>query len=979
MAQIVQKRVVAMHDSLPSHPSGEAPRDFAERFREVVEHVRHLLPAQGPIGEFIHHNTLHAYQHLPFHEALAAAGEEHDAQVYWPEPKLRLASAKGDFGPRDVEAALDERYRTVVDTAVGPLTRRRIERAILLGDVLGVDIDDVADADASDGALPALYAAAARAVADAKLPVVHRGVTPHATHRDFVLALSGIDPAPLVDAQIVRFLGAYLDDGLARWSMPSREEGLLRCFVAFVSTGRSLQPEFVRRAHIRLARTTAPGALDRLVEGLFEELGVPESEEQSYLTRMMLELPGFAGMVAVIEGSASAQRAIPSGALADLVRIRLALSVEALRDSTEDLGYRGPLTGFPAFARAKLPEDLAVRERDIATFYELCRLEGLSAGDVVALGASFARDVVDIVTQFDSPTRRRIFHEAMEHAHLRSVVGAIAENRDRPAQIESPTPRFQVMFCIDDREEGIRRHFEELDPRHVTYGVAGFFGIAMAFQAFDNPNAKSLCPIVVKPAHAVFERAAHGHGDAADRFDKIRRAMALADLEIADASRSFFRGLFITPLLGLLAVFPLVLRVLFPRAGEKIIRGLSESMLPKVHTDLVLEREESETESPSNAGKLVTGFTLQERADRVAGTLENVGLVKNFATIVTLLGHGASTVNNPHHSAYDCGACGGSNGGPNARAFARMANDRAVRAELAKRGIVIPDGTWFVGGWHDTTTDGITLFDLDKIPAELASEFTALRRCLDAARARSAHERCRRFEHAPLSLAPEQALRHVEERSVDLSQARPELGHATNAACIVGRRSLSRGLFLDRRSFLVSYDPTIDPETKILERILAAVGPVGAGINLEYYFSSVDPDRWGCGTKLPHNLVGLVGVMEGGTGDLRTGLPREMTEVHEPVRLLIVVDASTEAVLKVAERVDVVRELVVNGWVRLVCVDPDTGAIDVFTERGFVPVDVSDVTKLPVVRSAVDWYRGRRDSLPPARIAPSASFVGGTP
>jgi uncharacterized protein YbcC (UPF0753/DUF2309 family) len=88
--------------------------------------------------------------------------------------------------------------------------------------------------------------------------------------------------------------------------------------------------------------------------------------------------------------------------------------------------------------------------------------------------------------------------------------------------------------------------------------------------------------------------------------------------------------------------------------------------------------------------------------------------------------------------------------------------------------------------------------------------------------------------------APPRPCRHVEERAVDLSQARPELGHATNAACFVGRRALTHGLFLDRRAFLVSYDPGIDKTGEILERILLAVGPVGAGINLEYLFSTVD-------------------------------------------------------------------------------------------------------------------------------------------
>ena len=38
-----------------------------------LRNIAHRLPAQGPIKDFIHHNTLHAVQHYPFHEGIAIA------------------------------------------------------------------------------------------------------------------------------------------------------------------------------------------------------------------------------------------------------------------------------------------------------------------------------------------------------------------------------------------------------------------------------------------------------------------------------------------------------------------------------------------------------------------------------------------------------------------------------------------------------------------------------------------------------------------------------------------------------------------------------------------------------------------------------------------------------------------------------------------------------------------------------------------
>jgi uncharacterized protein len=163
-----------------------------------------------------------------------------------------------------------------------------------------------------------------------------------------------------------------------------------------------------------------------------------------------------------------------------------------------------------------------------------------------------------------------------------------------------------------------------------------------------------------------------------------------------------------------------------------------------------------------------------------------------------------------------------------------MANRPEVRERLRGREVDIPPDTWFVGGYHDTCSDDVQLYDLDALPSTHHADLNRLRECLDRARALNASERARRFDSCPMDAAPDAALRHVEERSEHLAQPRPEYGHCTNAVCIVGRRGLTRGLFLDRRAFLVSYNATLDTDDRSLAELMAAVVPVAAGISLEY-------------------------------------------------------------------------------------------------------------------------------------------------
>ena len=122
---------------------------------------------------------------------------------------------------------------------------------------------------------------------------------------------------------------------------------------------------------------------------------------------------------------------------------------------------------------------------------------------------------------------------------------------------------------------------------------------------------------------------------------------------------------------------------------------------------------------------------------------------------------------------------------------------------------------------------------------------------------RTAHERCRRFDSAPLGLAGAGAgARRGALRGHRAAAARVRSCHQCRLRGSAAARA--RAGFMDRRAFLVSYDPAADDATgTVLARVLAGIVPVVAGINLEYYFSRVDPAGYGCGTKLPHNVTAL--------------------------------------------------------------------------------------------------------------------------
>ncbi|MCY1005638.1 Na-translocating system protein MpsB [Nannocystis pusilla] len=96
------------HDAQPE--VADAP-DMHARVRAALEHASHYLPAQAPLEVFVHHNTLHAFQHLPFHAAIREAQSKLRVRGYLTKETYRDLLARGRIRDDDLDAVLaDEQF-----------------------------------------------------------------------------------------------------------------------------------------------------------------------------------------------------------------------------------------------------------------------------------------------------------------------------------------------------------------------------------------------------------------------------------------------------------------------------------------------------------------------------------------------------------------------------------------------------------------------------------------------------------------------------------------------------------------------------------------------------------------------------------------------------------------------------------------------------------------------------------------------------
>ena len=968
-----------------------ATEDAEERraLREAVERVAHLLPAQGPISVFIHHNLLHAFESAPFEDAVAQAARIYGGEPYWPAERYRELFATGRITEDDLRAVLDDALGDGGDERIGGLVARR-ELAFVTtrygvpfvrGQALDWHLHEDGAVhrfrpDLPPSARAAIAATGARDAADvarvvgalwqASLGAVRKAPElddadelPRRTnrHRDFVLDATGVDVDDEVHPAVVRFVSAYLDQGQALWSMPHREEGL---FAAFLDAYRHrwLAPMLGAwgRSLLDLLDDDVAQSRDALASlaHSLERLGVEPLEQERFLLETALALKGWAGMVHQLELRPDRVPVAPVPArLVDFLAVRLLVERAVLGHVARTHGWAPGLDALRQRLATSTPRPTTptLEERAFVLLH-VAQLLGLDAVRIERLSGDDVAAIERVLVAHRRRYEQRWLHAAFElHLRKRFFDAMSVAPRD-----DAPAPRLQAVFCLDDREESLRRHLEEIDDTIETASTAGFYGVAIYHQGARDARPRPLAPVSITPRHYVpVEKRELGivRGFARD-LDRLRAQT------LHVGSRSLVRGALVS-VAGALSLVPLVLRVLFPRRfGGATVRARGEGRILVDRVDGV---------APP-VGEWI-GYTIDEMVAIVERVLGEVSLGGgSFARLVVVCGHAAESLNNPHRSAYECGACGGGPGGAPARAFAIMANRPAVREALAARGLVIPAETWFVAAEHNTTDDSLTWYDEDEVPEARAADLAHARASLREACRRNAEERCRRFTRSVTS-APsgDAAWDAVRARRWDLAEPRPEYNHATNAVCVVGRRLRTRGLFLDRRAFLVSYDPTRDDaESSTLKRILDAVVPVMVGINLEYFFGAIDNEVYGSGTKLPHNVAGLIGVMNGAQGDLRTGLWSQTVEIHEPVRLTMLVETTPEKLAALLARSDSLSRLVRNRWLFLAALSPDESQVVELSASGAARPHVPEQRPPVVPGPSASWFRGKRGHLGFAQI-----------
>lgn len=521
-----------------------------------------------------------------------------------------------------------------------------------------------------------------------------------------------------------------------------------------------------------------------------------------------------------------------------------------------------------------------------------------------------------------------------EISYSKNLIETISKNLDFKSNQKNYDA--QLVFCIDVRSELIRKSIESCG-NYETFGFAGFFGVPVEINNNYSDESYSCCPVLLKPKYKVLENSILSES----QITKQKNGF-LTLIEIKKFYQSLKYNL-ITPLplaegMGIWCGIWMIIKTFMPK-----IKKLLQYKLKNCFKQNYQTLPQIDNISSSDQNQYALGF------------LRSIGLTNNFSKIILICGHGSQTENNSHASSLDCGACGGNHGDNNAKILAQILNQNNVRKYLKDNDINIPKETIFFATKHNTTTDDIKIYNYnhnhDKILIKLKMDLNHAKQLNNKIRAKNFN--CKKtqikfdnyFGTYPAEMR-NQNLRKAEcdSRCVALSQrdkshyffnksnswseVRPEWGLAGNASFIIGPREITKNINLKGRSFLHSYDWQIDKNDEILNLIVNAPLIVAQWINSQYLFSTIDNINFGAGSKITHNVVGKIGVMQGNGSDLMHGLPLQSVNLnddnnyHKPSRLITIIYAPKEKTLKVINKSKKVKNLILNDWIIFYNIDP---------------------------------------------------------
>lgn len=332
-----------------------------------------------------------------------------------------------------------------------------------------------------------------------------------------------------VNLEMIKWCGAFLDQGQGTIEMPSRAEGFYKGFRELAVYDKHLHQGLEEN---KTWLMNLPDQAETAIDVCLDKLRVSLEIEEEFIKKSLSYLPGWAGYVK--------WRA----------------------------HWRNPSTSADK-TPVTMVDFVAVRLIITALLWpEVC----LEKNDPRARS-----DENDLIKKIEGSEKK--YSEAL----LRNLLSQPAETQNSP----KTRPDAQWVFCIDVRSEPFR-HCLEKTGKYETFGFAGFFGLPVRIHDYNTGESTDSCPVLLKPRYDIHEIPTvqslpcvkrNRHGQA--QMNKLKRAYQ-------DLKYNFSTPFSLVETLGAWCGITMLARTLTPVFASQFFSSLSKIVMPTVDTQPIV-------------------------------------------------------------------------------------------------------------------------------------------------------------------------------------------------------------------------------------------------------------------------------------------------------------------------------------------------------------------------------------------------------
>jgi len=618
--------------------------------RGIVRVASEVIAQYWPMRNFIHHNPLHSLEYLPFDETVRRGRKFLGGHGYLSGENFRGYLRSGRILLRHLDEALRPLARGEHVT-VGPcrIAHREVLRACMthglcataeepLDALLNHGSNEAFVHTLSDRLAPVLDAPT---VEDQIATAVHQDVPAlgrYMTLSNWCDHTLGTEIVTLVDAELIKWCEAFLDEGHATWTMPGREQGLYKAWKHLAS--QEWSPCGITDSRRKIAELPEHPE-DAVLESL-ETLGIPGQLRQDYLSLQLTALPGWAGFIKWREEQRDYawQQAYPA-TLVQFLAIRLWYVRELVQQACRDeLGIEGTFAAVSAYmqnhphgyflrkeliagrlraahaeqlARVSWPRDDEWKaftdrlqrdtgpQRDRSQRREAARrlLTLARALEIVpsVLLAGAPDDLARLIQWMDAfpeSDQGPVWLKAFEAGYQEDLFGLLKRtaSADARAPHDGPAPvrlQSQSVFCIDVRSEPFRRHLESTGANE-TYGFAGFFAVFIRYRAWGKDHDTEQFPVLMRSRNEVREIPRSYLEHVVSKHQSRSKLIHAGHTLLHDLKENVITPYVMVESLGWFYGLPLIGKTALPALYRRITAWVQRLFVPPIATSLTVDK-----------------------------------------------------------------------------------------------------------------------------------------------------------------------------------------------------------------------------------------------------------------------------------------------------------------------------------------------------------------------------------------------------